>query len=81
MCKISERTLSEECPTCKRTAHRVMKAPALNTMAKNKRIAHQRNERSADEPRVESKPDGIPMHHGHSGSGHHHPSRPWMIGH
>lgn len=40
MRRISERTLSGECSTCKRTAHLVLKASFLNTMANNKRVTH-----------------------------------------
>ena len=80
--RISARALPGECPTCGRTASRVLKAPFLNTMAKNRRIAHQHNERSANEPRVENQPVGVPMHQGHNVGRHRHPpSRPWMIGH
>ena len=82
--KISECALPEKCPICKKTAPRTLKAPFLNTMAKNTRIAHQCNERSADSPRVESLPAGRPIQQGHGGGGHghhHRPSRPWMIGH
>ena len=79
-----------ECPTCAKSAKRVMSVPYLADMDNNNRIAHQHNEKSAHEPRVvrrdsqnqsaESKPHS--HHHGRHTHHHHHtPSRPWMIGH
>jgi putative FmdB family regulatory protein len=53
--------------------------------------AHQRNEKSADEPQVRSgkqvmnsgkKRSGSGHHrHGHHGHSHAHHGRPWMVGH
>lgn len=78
--RMAEYDISVECPRCRRLAPRALKAPFLNTMNKNRRIAHQRNERSADEPRVERRRApagaGTRAHHHRA-----HSTRPWMIGH
>lgn len=66
------------CPGCAVTARRVIIAPFLNTMNSHNRIAHQRNEKSADAPMVMSrdqlgKSGTKPAGHGHNHScGHHH---------
>jgi len=82
------------CPTCGDPAPRAVSLPALALMNSATRKAHNINERSADQPRVEKRladgrrKDGT----GHGGHGHSHahggrhshqhgPSRPWMIGH
>ncbi len=78
------------CPSCGLRSVRAIVAPFIADMNPNNRIAHQRNEKSADEPRVINKP--APTHggvghshpHRHGAGGRHHahgPSRPWMIGH
>jgi putative FmdB family regulatory protein len=76
------------CPSCGQSSRRVIAAPYLADMKPNTRIAHQRNEKSADEPRVVRKAShdhsaGGHVHpHRHGAGGHSHgPSRPWMIGH
>ena len=91
--RMSEATQPMACPSCQQSARRVLSSPFLATMNPHSRIAHERNERSAHEPRVERR-GGPATHdhthgHGHShGHGHHHPhhhghaaKRPWMIGH
>ena len=65
------------CPTCGKAAERTLTAPFIADMDPKNRIAHQRNEKSAHEPRVVS---GKPAGHGHGG-GRHHARRPWAIGH
>jgi putative FmdB family regulatory protein len=80
-----------DCPSCNRPALRAMVAPNLALMAPNRRVAHQRNEKSANEPRVVSTSEPHQnnaaghAHHRHHGHGHGHKhavgSRPWMIGH
>jgi len=67
------------CPDCERPGGRAMAAPSLALMAGDRRIAHQRNEKSAHEPRLESRP--APSDHGHHHHHHHKGGRPWMIGH
>lgn len=43
------------CPVCNDAARRVIAAPFLNTMPAGNRVAHQRNEKSADQPVVVSR--------------------------
>ncbi len=63
------------CPNCGKAAPRILTAPFIADMDPNNRTAHQRNEKSAHEPRVVSgKPPG---HGGAQRSAR----RPWMIGH
>ena len=81
------------CPDCGAAAPRSISAPFIANMDPNNRIAHQRNEKSANEPRVATmNPGGHDHHHhGHShgtrrntglGEGLHNThSRPWSIGH
>ena len=84
------------CPECGGESGRMVTAPFLADMNPLNRIAHQRNEKSAHEPRFVSRKssghdhdhsDGGRSHthsHGHSGGHHGHAhgaSRPWMIGH
>ncbi len=82
------------CPDCSQPAPRQAAAPMLGVLSTNNRIAHERNERSAHEPKVVRRED-LPRGHHH---GHHHnvspaikqqfgdvsqspPGRPWMVGH
>ena len=65
------------CPDCGEAAPRSVSAPFIANMDPNNRIAHQRNEKSAHEPRVAS---GTPSGHGHPhshphGHGHSHGAR------
>lgn len=84
------------CPECGNLAPRAVSAPFIRNMPRNTRIAHERNEKSAHEPRVMSRAEldkigrkrsEAPGHHHrghHHGGQHHHQhrsSRPWMIGH
>ena len=92
---MSEYAAPSECPSCGSEAPREVGAPFVADMNPNSRIAHERNERSAHEPRVMSRGQmeglgsrrsgGAPerhSHHAHGDHGHHHHSgRPWMIGH
>lgn len=81
-----------DCPACGNPAPRAVSAPFLRTMAHNTWIAHERNEKSAHQPRVMSRAEldktgrrrGQVPGHDHRGCRHHHQhrsSRPWMIGH
>ena len=79
-----------DCPACGRPSERTISAPQIANMDPHNRIAHQRNEKSADEPMMVTKKKhdhaacGHSSGHGHSHPGHAHkhgPSRPWMIGH
>ncbi len=87
---MSECDLAVECPDCNAKAPRMMSAPRLAIMEKNNRIAWERNERSAHEPKRMHKGGD---HHGHDHKGKHshahYPAhkhnhgggRPWMLGH
>ena len=86
---MSEARMPTDCPACNGAAGRAIVAPNLALMPANNRTAHQRNEKSADEPKVVSKSrmgggEHPHRHHGHS-HGHEHKhgagGRPWMIGH
>ena len=60
------------CPDCGKPAPHGISAPFIANMDPNNRIAHQRNEKSANEPRVASgQPGGHSHGHGH-GHGHDH---------
>ena len=87
---MSEASDPSACPDCGALAPRAISAPNLATMPRNNRIAHERNEKSADEPRVMSREQHQRMgrtrshdHHHHNGKAHAHRSngRPWMVGH
>ncbi|NJM92437.1 MAG: zinc ribbon domain-containing protein [Rhodospirillaceae bacterium] len=81
------------CPSCTQSASRRVTAPSLALMPANNRIAHTRNEKSADHPVVatratmdegRAKNDHAHCSHGHQhgkGSLSHSHGRPWMIGH
>ena len=62
------------CPDCGKPAPHRISAPFIANMDPNNRIAHQRNEKSANEPRVASgQPGGHSHGHGHGhGHGHDH---------
>lgn len=85
---ISASTKPAACPSCGEKASRGIAAPFIANMNPHNRIAHQRNEKSADEPRVVRKKthdhdaDSHPHRHGSHGHSHSHGhGRPWMIGH
>jgi putative FmdB family regulatory protein len=89
---MSEWEAPAPCPSCSLPAPRLAAAPMLSTLSANNRIAHERNERSAHEPKVvrrEDLPRGQHHHPGISplikrqfGDVHESPpSRPWMVGH
>jgi putative FmdB family regulatory protein len=86
---MSEAREPADCPSCDGTAGRAVAAPNLALMPANNRTAHQRNEKSAHEPKVLSKSQmgGGEHPHRHDGHGHGHGhkhgagGRPWMIGH
>ena len=85
------------CPDCGEASSRSISAPFIANMDPNNRIAHQRNEKSAHEPRVSGSPGGHSHSHSHGhGHGHSHGARrntglgeglrnthtrPWSIGH
>ena len=92
---MSEWEASVPCPHCSLPAPRRAAAPMLAVLSKNNRIAHERNERGAHEPKVVRR-EVLSPHHRHHG--HQHdispllkqqfgdvhkspPDRPWMVGH
>jgi len=92
---MSEWEASVPCPSCSLPASRLAAAPMLGILSTNNRIAHERNERSAHEPKVVQRED-LPAKHGHHDHPHginplikrqfgevHRspPDRPWMVGH
>ena len=87
--RMSECTAASECPECKDPAPRTPSAPFLADMNAHSRVAHERNEKSAHEPRVMSRSRtkhlgakrGEHVGHAHHAHHHHHSGRPWMIGH
>ena len=90
---MSEWQADVPCPSCCLPAPRLAAAPVLGALSSNNRIAHQRNERSAHEPKVVRREDlpRHPRHHGHAVSPlvkqqfgevrSSPPDRPWMVGH
>jgi putative FmdB family regulatory protein len=85
-----------DCPECRARVGRTMVAPNLALMPSHNRIAHQRNERSAHEPRVASNGEVRAGKTGPSADHHHHhhhqrvrgpepglvqSHRPWSVGH
>jgi len=90
---MSEWEAAAPCPSCSVPASRLVAAPMLAVLSSNNRIAHERNERSAHEPKVVRRAD-LPRDHHHHGAPHSplirqqfgevHKSpadRPWMVGH
>ncbi len=83
---MSAGTVPVDCPACGEPAPRAITSPFIANMNPHNRIAHQRNEKSADEPQVRSgkqvmnsgKKRSGAGHHGHSHAPH---GRPWMVGH
>lgn len=71
-----------ECPACYAVATRVYSLPNLVRTSIVERTARSRNEQSADQPEVGSRPyreDATPSHrHPNPRRG---PRRPWMVGH
>lgn len=84
---IAVRDDAVDCDCCGAPASRTVVAPRLAVMSSLNRRAHERNERSAHEPRrhtrtapVEHAPKKTShaCSHGHA---HAHHGRPWMLGH
>jgi putative FmdB family regulatory protein len=49
---LSEWNQDAACPNCKGASKRTIAAPRLQRISRNTRIAHERNERSVEEPTV-----------------------------
>lgn len=84
------------CPECSALAPRLAAAPMLRVLSRNDRIAHERNERSAHEPRVVRREDLPGRRHTHDHDhgdasplvrqqfgevSQSHADRPWLVGH
>jgi putative FmdB family regulatory protein len=74
---MSEAAADAECPACGRPSKRTVSMPFLRCVSRNVRIAHERNERSADEPKVMRREELLAAHgqirpHGNRPPGHHH---------
>jgi len=71
--RMAEADAPAACPVCSAPAPRAITAPYLNDMNPHSRIAHQRNARSAHEPRVMSRADlQASSRGGDCGHAHHH---------
>ncbi len=71
------------CPSCAHQANKIISAPHLNTMHRDKRFAHETNERSADKPKVKHT-CGSHCHHDKPATADYKQQinkRPWMLGH
>jgi putative FmdB family regulatory protein len=51
-----------KCPNCGSASKRSVASPRLQCVSRNVRVAHERNERSAEEPRVMSREELDPAH-------------------
>jgi len=49
---MSEWDKGTKCPDCGKTSKRTVAMPRLRCVSRNVRVAHERNERAAEEPRV-----------------------------
>lgn len=85
---MSEATAPVACSSCGALSPREVTAPFIANMNPYNRVAHQRNEKSANEPQVvRKKAHGADAHahphrhHGHAQGKAHGHGRPWMIGH
>jgi putative FmdB family regulatory protein len=77
---ISEARQGAPCPECASEAPRILSAPAVSSLSRATRVAHERNERSRHEPRVvrnegpRTPERGPPRLHQSGG-------RPWALEH
>jgi putative FmdB family regulatory protein len=82
---IAARDDAVDCERCGGGAARAIAAPRLAVLTANNRRAHERNERSAHEPRRYSRPppsEPVAPRKQPVACGHAHPQgRPWMLGH
>ncbi len=81
--RMDECAMPAPCPSCQSDAPRIVSAPRLAIMGRNNRIAWERNEKSAHEPRHAKSHQ---HDHGHAHEHKHvhkhsHRGRPWMLGH
>ncbi len=82
---IAARDDAVDCERCGGGAARTIAAPRLAVLTASNRRAHERNERSAHEPRRYSRPppaEPVAPRKQAAACGHAHPQgRPWMLGH
>jgi putative FmdB family regulatory protein len=71
------------CPSCGTPSQRLLAAPFLTCVSANDKIAHERNERSADAPRVMQREelDSLGARHQHIHQHGRNLYRPTMLGH
>jgi putative FmdB family regulatory protein len=63
---LSEWDKDTKCPNCGSPSKRPVAMPRLQCVSRNVRVAHERNERSAEEPRVMRREE-LNAAHGHIG--------------
>jgi putative FmdB family regulatory protein len=81
---MSESDLAAGCPECGGPSLRQIAMPYLQQVSRNVRIAHERNERSADEPKVMRREELLARHGKvgrHDADHQHAPHRRTMLGH
>ena len=81
---IAVRDAAVDCDRCGAPAARAVAAPRLAVLSPTNRRAHERNEKSAHEPRRYTRPAPSEerVKHAPAACSHaHHQSRPWMLGH
>jgi putative FmdB family regulatory protein len=61
---LSEWDQDVKCPNCGRAARRMIANPRLQSMSRSMRVAHERNERSAEQPKVMRREE-LDAAHGH----------------
>jgi putative FmdB family regulatory protein len=61
---LSEWDEDTKCPNCGSSSKRCIAMPRLQCVSRNVRVAHERNERSAEEPRVMRREE-LDAAHGH----------------
>lgn len=79
---IDHRDEPAPCPRCGGGGRRAVAAPRLAALPRATRVAHERNERSAHEPRLVRRAEQpAPPPAARPALDTHHHGRPWMLGH
>lgn len=81
---IAVRDAAVDCDRCGAASVRTVSAPRLAVLSSTNRRAHERNEKSAHEPRRYTRPAASdePVKKQAAACSHsHHQGRPWMLGH
>lgn len=82
MAPMTDASLPATCLDCGTSSPRIISAPRLAMMPGGERRLHERNERSAHEPRQSHKHVcGNGCHHAKPAAARRAPKRPWMLGH